>query len=126
MARSKTRPKQRISGGRYIDYRKKKLRDLAGEPTLTKVGPAKKKDIRMLGGSRKVKILIAETANVLDKKTKKHYKAKIITITESPANRHYVRRNIITKGSIIETDKGKARVTSRPGQEGTINAVLIG
>jgi small subunit ribosomal protein S8e len=35
------------------------------------------------------------------------------------------RRAIITKGAIIETSKGNARVTSRPGQCGIINAVLL-
>jgi small subunit ribosomal protein S8e len=44
---------------------------------------------------------------------------------ENQANIHYVRRNIINKGAIIETNLGKARVTSRPGQTGTINAVLL-
>ncbi|MBW3022802.1 30S ribosomal protein S8e, partial [Candidatus Woesearchaeota archaeon] len=52
-------------------------------------------------------------------------KAKIKTVADSPANKHYVRRNIITKGAIVETDKGKAKITSRPGQDGTVNAVLI-
>ena len=52
-------------------------------------------------------------------------KAKIEIVTANPANRHYVRRNIMTKGTIIKTDKGDARVTSRPGQDGVINAVLI-
>ncbi|RLF79472.1 30S ribosomal protein S8e, partial [Thermococci archaeon] len=42
-----------------------------------------------------------------------------------PANRQYVRRNIITKGAIIQTEIGKAIVTSRPGQDGVVNAVLI-
>ncbi|MBS3163365.1 30S ribosomal protein S8e, partial [Candidatus Woesearchaeota archaeon] len=54
-----------------------------------------------------------------------HKMAKIKTILENPANRHYVRRNIITKGSVIDTDLGKARVTNKPGQEGAINAILI-
>ena len=36
-----------------------------------------------------------------------------------------VRRNILTKGAIIETDAGKAKITNRPGQEGTVNAVLV-
>ncbi len=44
---------------------------------------------------------------------------------ENAANRHYVRRDIITKGTIIQTKLGKARVTSRPAQDGTVNAVLI-
>ena len=36
------------------------------------------------------------------------------------ANRHYVRRNILTKGTVITTDKGNAVITSRPGQEARI------
>ena len=36
-----------------------------------------------------------------------------------------VRRNIITKGSIVETKLGKAKVTCRPGQEGSVNGVLL-
>lgn len=31
----------------------------------------------------------------------------------------------MNKGAIIETKIGKARITSRPGQSGTINAILI-
>jgi len=46
-------------------------------------------------------------------------------VLENPANRHFVRRNILTKGTIIETVKGKAKITGRPGQEGMVNAVLI-
>ncbi|MFH1511592.1 MAG: 30S ribosomal protein S8e, partial [Candidatus Woesearchaeota archaeon] len=33
--------------------------------------------------------------------------------------------NIITKGTIVDTDKGKVRITSRPGQDGTLNGVLV-
>ena len=47
------------------------------------------------------------------------------TVLENPANRHYVRRNIITKGTIVDTEKGKAIITSKPGQEGCINAKLL-
>ena len=52
-------------------------------------------------------------------------KTEIISVVENPANIHYVRRNIMTKGAIIETELGKAKITSRPGQTGTINAILI-
>jgi small subunit ribosomal protein S8e len=38
----------------------------------------------------------------------------------------YDRRGVITKGAEIETKIGLARVTSRPGGDGVINAVLIG
>ena len=59
------------------------------------------------------------------RETGKYAKAKIISVVETPANRHFVRRNIMTKGCTIQTDKGRAVVTNRPGQEGTINAVLV-
>lgn len=123
--RTKTRPKRKVSGGRYVNFRKKRLTDLASEPTLTGLGELKKKAIRIRSGELKERLLMANTANVYDKKSKKHKITKIKTILENPANRHYVRRNIITKGSIIDTELGKARVTNKPGQEGAINAILI-
>jgi small subunit ribosomal protein S8e len=46
-------------------------------------------------------------------------------VVENPANPHYVRRNILTKGAIVETEFGKARIISRPGQHGVINGVLV-
>ena len=90
-------------------------------------GLAEKKSISMrtIGGHLKFRMLQVNIANVYDPKTKKHFKASIKTIVENPANRHYVRRNIMTKGTIIETDKGKARIVNRPGQENAINAVLL-
>jgi small subunit ribosomal protein S8e len=32
---------------------------------------------------------------------------------------------VITKGAILQTPLGQARVTSRPGQHGVVNAVLV-
>ena len=125
MAISQARSKKSPTGSRYRDWRKKKQFELGRTATLTKVGEKKAKTIRTLGGSHKSLLLSNNTANVFNQKTKKSNKTKIITILENPANRNFVRRNIITKGCIIETELGKARVTSRPGQEETINAVLI-
>ncbi len=51
--------------------------------------------------------------------------SKIITVKENPANRHFVRMNVITKGAVVETEDGLAKVTSRPSRDGTVNAVLI-
>jgi small subunit ribosomal protein S8e len=62
--------------------------------------------------------------NLYDSKTKKHAVVKIKTVKENTANRNFIRRNIITKGAVIETEKGLAIVTSRPGQAKMINAVL--
>lgn len=123
MAISQYRSKRKVSGGVYLDYRKKRKFELGRDPTNTKLDKLRKKTFRTLGGDRKVVLLSVDVANVFD--GKKYSKSKIKTVVENVANRHFVRRNIITKGAVIETELGKAKVTSRPGQEGTINAVLI-
>ncbi|MDO8741125.1 MAG: 30S ribosomal protein S8e [Candidatus Woesearchaeota archaeon] len=125
MALTQSRSNTKASGGRIKDYRKKKLNELAREPSLTKLGELRKRLVRAMGGMIKQRLLSTDVANVYDPKTKKYVKAKIKTITENPANRHYVRRNIMTKGTIIDTEAGKARITSRPGQSGSVDAVLI-
>ena len=120
------RSKRKSTGGRYHSGSRGKRRFEMGRlPTLTKLGEAKNKVVETKGGNTKIRLLTSRTANLLDTKTKKHVKAAIGTVVETPANRHLARRNIITKGTIIQTDKGKAKVTSRPGQDGVINAVLI-
>ena len=63
--------------------------------------------------------------NFLDPKSKAFKVVKIKTVVDSPANSNYVRRNILTKGTIIDTELGKARITSKPGQDSAVNAVLI-
>ncbi|MBU0930037.1 MAG: 30S ribosomal protein S8e [Nanoarchaeota archaeon] len=125
MAKSNARARRKSTGGRYIKFRKKRLSDLASEPTLTGLSEIRKQRVRITSGKIKIRLLSTNTANVYDKKTKKHKIVKIKTILENPANRHYVRRNIMTKGTIIDTDLGKAKITNQPGQEGAINAVLI-
>ncbi|MDD4877869.1 MAG: 30S ribosomal protein S8e [Candidatus Nanoarchaeia archaeon] len=125
MALTSRRPKRKTTGGRYHEYQKKRANQSRRLPTLTKLGNKKAIELRKLGGSRKTLLLECNEANVYSPKEKKYVLAKIKTITDNKANRHFVRRNILTKGAIIETDIGKARITSRPGQEGTVNAVLI-
>jgi small subunit ribosomal protein S8e len=119
------RPKRTRTGARYHNYRKKKLYDSGSEPTLTKIGEPRLVKFRTKGGLQKVRVLLNKIANVLDPSTGKYSKSEIKTVVENPANRHFIRRNIMTKGAVIETEKGKAKITSRPGQDGTINAVLI-
>ncbi|MBS3098523.1 30S ribosomal protein S8e [Candidatus Woesearchaeota archaeon] len=125
MAITQSRPKRKQTGARYKDYKKKKQYELGRSPSLTKLEKRRLKIIRTMGNNQKARLLSTETANLFDPKTKKYEQVKIKTITDNPANRHFVRRNIMTKGSIIDTERGKARITSRPGQDGTVNAVLI-
>ncbi len=92
---------------------------------FTFVGPQRYKKYRTRGANTKMRILGAEYANVVDPKDKSVKRVKVLTVKENPANPNYVQRNIINKGAKIQTEAGVARVTSRPGQDGTVNAVLI-
>jgi small subunit ribosomal protein S8e len=89
------------------------------------LGEQRKKNIRTRGGNRKIRLLAQKYANLTTTDKKKSEKVEIIDVEENSANRDFARRKIITKGAIIETTKGKARVMSRPGQSGTIDAILI-
>lgn len=79
---------------------------------------------RTRGGSKKLITLSDTMVNVSSKG--KIQKVKIISVAENSADSQFVRRNIATKGAILQTEIGKARVTSRPGQHGIVNAILIG
>ena len=117
------RSKRKSTGGRLTQARKKLKRELGRESTFTVIGEVNKKKVRCFGGTEKMKIMKTDYSNLLTKEGYK--KVKITGVTDNPANRHFVRRSIITKGAIITTELGKARVTSRSGQDGVINAVLI-
>lgn len=126
MAITRDRSKRKVTGGRYRANSKPKKRFLHKMERIPKVGDEiKKKIIRTHGGNQKVGLTSTNMANVIDLKTKKCKLVKIQTVVENNANLNYVRRNIITKGAVIKTELGTAKVTSRPGQDGIINAVLI-
>jgi len=125
MARSQKRSNRKLTGGRYKRIKKKRLYELARNPTLTKLDKKRVSTLRVKGGHKKQILFSCDIANIYDKKTKKYQVAKIKNILESSANRHFVKRNIMTKGTIIDTELGKAKIVNRPGQEGSINAVLV-
>jgi small subunit ribosomal protein S8e len=113
------------SGGRLIRSRGKRRFEVAPEDAETKLGKHTQKLIRTKGAHQKVKLLATDTIMVTDPKTGKAQKATIKTVTENPANIHYVRRNILTKGAVLDTDLGKVRITSRPGQSGSLSGVKM-
>ncbi|MBR9678333.1 MAG: 30S ribosomal protein S8e [Nanoarchaeota archaeon] len=116
--------KRKKTGGRYHSLRDKKRREMGGQPLHTTMGEKQLKKISGRGSTQKLKLAKTSYANVLDPKTKKYKKAKIKSVATNTANRHFVRMGVITKGAVIETDAGNARVTSRPSQDGTVNAIL--
>jgi small subunit ribosomal protein S8e len=116
--------KRKVTGGKLRRHRDKKEHEMGREQTETKVGERRAKTIKTRGKTTKVKLRVAQHANILSKNGKSK-KVEILGVKENKANLHYVRRNVVTKGAIIETNLGPAIVTSRPGQDGNINAVLL-
>ena len=106
-------------------HRKKRRRELGSQPTHTKIGKERQKMVRVRGGGLKIRAVSVRYANVYDPAAKKTAKSKIVGIVQNPANIHYARRGVITKGCVIKTEAGNARVTSRPSQHGIVNAVLV-
>jgi small subunit ribosomal protein S8e len=126
MSRWQGRSLRKPSGGRIWRRREKRKRELGEEYIPAMVGEKEKKvAVRTMGGDRKFRLRVVEKANVLDPKTGKHAVVRVLGVVENPSNPHYVRRNIVTRGAVIKTELGRARVMSRPGQDGVLNAVLL-
>lgn len=123
MARSQAHSVRKVSGKKYVAHRKKRLNELGRNPALTLIGKMRLKIKRGLGGNTKRQLLSDEFVNVSDKG--KTTKMKILGVEKNPANINYTRRNIITKGSIVKTEKGDVVITSRPGQTGTLFGKFI-
>ena len=117
--------KRKLTGGKKRAYRSKKKYEQGGYPAETVLGEPRKKMPRGYGGNVKVKSLSDNYASVTDPKSGKTQKTEITRVVKNSANVDYNRRGVITKGAEIETALGLAKVTSRPGSDGVINAVLI-
>ena len=104
--------------------RDKKRYEMGGYFASTKLGEENKiNKVRGRGKVVKNRLKYAEFANLLVGKNYK--KVKIKAIVESKDNRNFARLKIMTKGTVIDTDEGKAIIINRPGREGTINAKLL-
>ncbi len=122
---SKSPTKGSGNGKRRIKARDKKKSEIGNYFSSTKM--AENNQTRMMrrrGGARTPVLKNAGYVNLLTKDGYK--KVKIKGVLESRDNRNFARQNIITKGTVINTEIGKAEVINRPGREGSINARLIG
>ncbi len=125
MGRFQGRSSTKFTGGKYKNFRSKRRSEIGREATLTRINNPQRKVLRIRGGNVKVAVLNDQVLNLYNPKEKKTVRAKIITVKENPANPHYVQRNIMNRGTVVETEAGLAKITSRPGQDGVINAVLL-
>lgn len=116
-------PKKKTTGGQVKKHGKKTRQQRGRDFLPARIGEVRVRVLRTRGGNEKRVALSANVANI--NVGGKNKVTKILSVLENSADSQFVRRNIITKGAVIETELGRARVTSRPGQTGVINAVLL-
>jgi small subunit ribosomal protein S8e len=114
---------RKASGGRYKKPKKKKLTGRQSQTRIVKIGDTKTKLLKGRGNTKKLVSFLNNTANVMIKGKAKE--SEITNVLETPSNTFLARQNILVKGAIIETKLGKAKITNRPSQEGTVQAVLV-
>jgi small subunit ribosomal protein S8e len=117
--------KRKKSGGKKHIFRGKRAFEMGSDPAQTIVGERSISVKRGRGGKTKFAALAVNIVNVTDPATGKSQKTEIQGVVKNPANVDYQRRGVITKGAILDTALGQAIVTSRPGQHGVVNAVLL-
>ena len=114
----------KISGGRRVALRSRRKFEINRYPNEPLAGEQKTATRKVRGKNLKTALVSAEFVNLVlaDSKVKK---TKIIRVLENPTNNDYQRRGVITKGAIIETEDGKCKIVSRPGQDGAVNGILV-
>ena len=113
------------TGARLRQLRSKRKHQMGRHPTETLMGEPKRITIDSRRKAKKTPALLLTQVNVTDSAKNVTSRAELQDVEKNPANMDYQRRKVITRGTIIKTSKGRARVTSRPGQDGILNAVLI-
>jgi len=113
----------KITGGRRHVLRSRRKYEIDRFPNEALIGDQITITRKVRGKNAKTSIKTIDSVNLaIDSKIKR---VKIIKVLENATNNDYQRRGIISKGAILETEEGKCRVVSRPGQHGTVNAILV-
>ena len=117
--------RRKFTGGRRIASKGKRKLEIGREAAEPHLDETRRKNVDTLGGNRKVRLLRCNMVNVTDPSNNITRQVSIETVVDNKSNKHYIRRNILSRGGIIRTEIGNARITSRPGQDGVVNAILI-
>ncbi len=114
----------KLTGGRRHPLRIRRKYEIDRYPNeaLTEAQETVTRKVR--GKNQKTALKTIDFVNLStgDAKVKK---TKILKVLENSTNNDYQRRGVITKGAILETQDGKCKVVSRPGQDGIVNAIII-
>lgn len=124
MAVNHSRSQTKKSGGRTTSYRKVRKHELGSQFTQPELGDDVSRD-RRDGRGNTTKSNVTRTNEINLSKNGETERVEVKRVISNQANQNYVRRSLLTKGTVVETEKGKAKITSRPGQEGILNAVYV-
>lgn len=116
---------RKVSGGRKVALRGRRKFEIDRYPNEATLGPLDIVSRKVRGRNIKTAFKDVDFANITDPASNKTIRAKIIRVSKNNANKDYERRGVISKGTVLETEAGPARVLSRPGQHGTVNAIAI-
>lgn len=122
--KDRSRSLRKPSGGRLVANRKGRQYAKVNDPVMPKIGETKRRSARTIGGNIKFQVIQGDKITVHDKQNKASV-ATIESVVENAADRNFQIRNIFNKGAVVKTDKGLVRITSRPGQTGSLSGVLV-
>ena len=114
----------KTTGGRRHPLRIRRKYEIDRYPNEAVNGAQVTVTRRVRGNNRKTALKTIDFVNLAtgDAKVKK---SKILKVLENSTYNDYQRRGIITKGAVLETQEGRCKVVSKPGQNGVVNAVLL-
>jgi ribosomal protein eS8 len=130
MVEWKKKSRRKITGGinHSVNRKTKSLSEKGGTFSKTTVDEKDQRHkTKTIGGSNKLKITKASTVTV--SQGNKSTKAKILDVISNPADKHFVRQKVITKGTVVKAKLGEKevsiKITSRPGQSGSVSGVIV-
>ena len=116
--------KRKKTGGKKRAFRTHRVYEQGRQPVETQFGETQRKEVKGISRISKVKLVKADYVNVSNPATGTTERLEILDVVSNPAKADYNRRGVITKGTIVRTKKGLAKIVSRPGQDGSLSAVV--
>lgn len=116
--------KRKKTGGKKRAFRTHRVYEQGRQPVETLFGETQRKEVKGISRISKIKLVKADYVNVSNPETGITERLEILNVVSNPAKADYNRRGVITKGTIVRTEKGLAKIVSRPGQDGSLSAVV--
>ncbi|MHA1610543.1 MAG: 30S ribosomal protein S8e [Promethearchaeota archaeon] len=125
MVQYQERSRRNSTGAKIKKAHKKRKNRMGRNPIETKIGSERKKIVRTRGANIKIKAYASDMINVTNRSENTTSRVAIKGLEKNTSSVDYQRRSILTKGAIVETELGLVRISSRPGQSGQINGILV-